>query len=312
MLGAQPDDTHRPGPRLSMGAAEDLSIALRRMALEQAETVVAGFTLEPDDALLDNAVHKARKAGKRLRALLRLCRPNLGTNRYGSANTLVRDQCRRLSEIRTSRVLSITLDGLVGEGALSASDVRPLRGLLSARHAMGLAHLRNDPAGRENAQDSLRQLIDSITRHPAPPEFTTLDLAALEPGIRRTYRRARRALQEARLLNTAHAFHEWRKRVNYLRYQMEAVSGACAPPVAALAHALDELSEVLGTDHDLADLLEVVEAAPVEGPAGLPDLIETRSKSLRGHALGVGSELFAAPPRDFVRFLGEQARLPPH
>ncbi|HEY5887271.1 MAG TPA: hypothetical protein VIT24_06050, partial [Acidimicrobiales bacterium] len=43
-----------------------------------------------DDVNLRKVVHGARKAGKRVRALLRLVRPGLGTE-YRSANIAVRD-----------------------------------------------------------------------------------------------------------------------------------------------------------------------------------------------------------------------------
>lgn len=43
---------------------------------------------------------------------------------------------------------------------------------------------------------------------------------AIEPGLVRTYRRARKALRTAYATPTPEHFHEWRKRVNYHWYHL--------------------------------------------------------------------------------------------
>ena len=293
-----------------MAAGEDLSDALRRMALEQLEVIIAGFDFEADDALLDHKVHLARKAGKRLRALTRLCRDELGPDAYRWANAAVRDQGRRLSAVRTSNVLLDTLDGLVHDQVMAKEGTRELRRVLVQRHADMLTELRADAAARGAAQLVLAELVDGITHFPAPPDYATRDLAAVTKAVTGSYRRARRAMKEAERVGSAHAFHEWRKGVNYLRYQLEAISGACTAPVGALVVALDELSETIGDDHDFADLLQVCRALPVEVPSGLDTLVDTRSRQFRERSLESGSLIFADKPSRFAHFLSENSRSP--
>ncbi len=290
-----------------MGPEEDLADALRRMALEQVRALEQGFAHEADDALLNHRVHLARKAGKRVRGLFRLSRFQLGKDRYARVNALVRDQARRLSEVRTAAVLQLTLDRLLDDPSLTPEAVKDLRNLLSERHAQGLLRLRADSDGRTAAREALDGLADQITRHPASPEYQEPNLAALQPAIRRIYRRGRRAMRRAGQLDTSHAFHEWRKRVNYLRFQMEALRGACAPPIDALAEALGDLSEILGEDHDLADLLDVIETGSVAMPLELLQFMDTRSRALRQEALRRGSELFARKPKAFIQFFAEHS-----
>ncbi len=297
-----------PGPPLIMGQEEDLADALRRMALEQVRVIEQGFAHEADDAILNHKVHLARKAGKRVRGLFRLSRNQLGPGRYSRVNALVRDQARRLSDVRSAAVLQGTLDELVASTSLTADSVSDLRRLLSERHAQGLLRLRTDSDGRASSREVLGRLADRIARHPAPLEYAEADFTALQPAIRRIYRRGRRAKRRAERLDTAHGFHEWRKRVNYLRFQMEALRGACAPPIDGLAEALGELSELLGEDHDLADLLDVIDTTTVAVPSELRDVIDTRSKALREEALRRGSELFSSKPKGFVRFFAEHSR----
>lgn len=303
-----PDNSLRSSPRLVMAPTEDLSSALRRMAKEQVEVMLCGFAKEDDDAVLDNNVHLARKAGKRLRALLRLCRSELGDDLYRSTNALVRDQGRRLSHARTSQVLVKTLDMLVEESAIADEDANLLRPILEQRHADALAQLRTDVDGREQAHEALTGLEECIDVFPAPVAYGALDVEALQPALERSYRSARKPMQSAHDLDSAHGFHEWRKRVNHLRYQLEALSGACAPPVGAMAETLDELSEVLGADHDLADLGECVIAHPDRMPERLVALLVARSSSLRERSFEIAEAVVAEKPKDFVRFFAAQSR----
>lgn len=307
-IGREVDDLLPSSPRMVMDAAEDLSSALRRMALDQAEVIVGGFVSEDDDEILDNNVHLARKAGKRLRALIRLCRDELGDDAYRTANTLVRDQGRRLSSVRVSRVLVDTLDTVVEESVVSARDAAPLRSALTGLHAGALSRLRSDAAGRDEAQAALAGLIDCIERFPSPARYQEDDLVALEPAVGRSYRAARKTMKLARELDTAHALHEWRKRVNVLRYQMEALSGACAPAIGAIAETLDELSEVLGDDHDLADLQDWCTRYPEEVPATLLPVLTARSRLLRERSFEIAAAVFAEKPQYFVRLFAEQSR----
>ncbi len=300
-----------PGPYLVMHAKEDLTFALRRMALEQVAVMIEGFDDEPDDTWLDHKVHLARKAGKRLRGLIRLCRTELGPDSYRWANDTVRDQGRRLSEIRTAKVLLTTLDELVEDAPAVVAEIHELRGLLAQRHKAKLRQLRSDAEGRARARQELTELSARISQIASPPEYEEQDLAALMGAVRRGYRAARRSMRAAKQLDSAHAFHEWRKRINYLRYQLEALSGACDPPVAVLVTTLDELSETVGADHDLADVLAVAAATSADAFAGLTKLIDIRSTELREQSLELGSQVFAMKPTQFADFYTEQARSSP-
>lgn len=308
ILAASPDNSLPSSPRMVMAPSEDLSVALRRMALEQLEVVMHGFRAEDDDAVLDNNVHLARKAGKRLRSLIRLCRDELGDDLYRSANTLVRDQGRRLSHARTSRVLVKTLDALEEESAIDEGHYRVLRPALEERHAHALAELRADTAGRNEATEALAGLADCIAAVPAPAAYAEQDLAALLPAVHRSYRAARKTMRAARDIDSAFAFHEWRKRVNHLRYQMEALSGCCGPEIGGIADALAELSEALGDDHDLADLWRSSESIGDVASDELLQILLARSRPLRRQALEAAEVLFAEKPGRFVAFVAGHLR----
>ncbi len=136
---------------MRMGADEPLGPALKRMALEQLAVVREGFLVPDDELLLDGRVHLSRKAAKRTRALLRLVRSELGTETYRNENAVIRDQSRRLSDMRIARVLITTFDGFT---PVDLPDV-PMSGFRLVRNAL-VDHHESLAAALRADQDRLR------------------------------------------------------------------------------------------------------------------------------------------------------------
>ncbi len=102
-----------------------------------------------------------------------------------------------------------------------------------------------------------------------------------------------------------HDLHEWRKRVKYLRHQMEALQPLQPTLLGAQATLLDELGELLGIDHDHAVLAETVmaheEACRDERERWLlVALIYHRRHGLIAAAERLGAAAYAERPRVFV------------
>ncbi|MDX1420311.1 MAG: CHAD domain-containing protein, partial [Rubricoccaceae bacterium] len=83
----------------------------------------------------DEAVHTARKALKRARAVLRLVRGALPENLYGALDDAVRGLGRRLGPVRDAAVAAALVETLAAEEAPGPAVLRPLRAHLDARHA---------------------------------------------------------------------------------------------------------------------------------------------------------------------------------
>jgi len=295
-------------PPMRMSAGEPLGAALKRMALEQMAVIREGFTVPDDELLLDGRVHLARKAAKRTRALLRLVRAELGTDAYRNENAVIRDQSRRLSEMRIARVLVTTFDGFtpVDLPDVPMSGFRMIRNTLVDYHASLATALRADQDGLAAAKVALDCSCRRIGAW-NPPEAYQQGMAALEPNILNIYRQGRVAMQATGSDSSADGFHDWRKRVNYLRYQMEALSGGAQPPIRLLSESLHALSEILGDEHDLADLEEHLRDHTNEVPDEyLEELFASaneRRRRLQRTALDAGHDLYAAEPDAFMTTL---------
>jgi CHAD domain-containing protein len=297
-------------------ARESLGSGHRRMALGQLDVAIDALEGNELEASPEKRVHEARKALKRLRALLRLLQDELGEQTYARESELLRETGRSLARARDGAVLLSTLDGLVARhpGRLaSRRGVLRLRARLQQERDGAAERALAGAAAPAGALGQLRAMRVRVGDWRLPEGDGG---RAIEPALeglygkgRRRMRRAARAKGEARRMRT---LHEWRKRVKDLRYAAEMLG---ASKVAGRA---DDLGELLGEEHDLAVLAERVRSEAQAGAPGalgrstrrlLLKLIAKRRRRLRKRALRDGERLYARKPARFVRRLRKRSTL---
>ena len=261
---------------------------LRRIAggrIDHALDELGGKT----DSSHEDAVHEARKDMKKLRAVLRLARDELGDEVYRRENEGFRDAARKLSGVRDADVMLGTLKSLDG-------SFPQLRDSLKE-------HRRNARRG-DTADEVIATLVDARERVEEWP-LERDGFEALEGGLRRIYRRGRRAWQAVEEEPTTENLHEWRKREKDLWYHLTLLREAWPPLLKPTADEAHELSDRLGDDHDLAVLLEWAHRhAAGDVLEGFDEAVERRREALQGEALDLGRRLYAERPRAFVARLG--------
>lgn len=295
-----------PEPKLEgfrLHAREPVPDGVRRVAREQLEGAASGLREAPPDALGD-AVHDARKRIKRVRAVLRLSRDALGDDAYAARNAHLRATAARLSGARDARVLVETLDALVERFAAE------LPGGATATLRERLVH-RRDAAEEDVAADGGRlteaaaALAEAAART-AEWRLARDGFAALEPGLRRIYRRGRRRLRAAREEPSAERLHDSRKRVKDLWHAAQLLEPADPERMRELAGRAHDLSDTIGDHHDLSVLRDHVELHPGHVPDGtaraaLLAVIDRRRDELSEQALELGARLYEQRPKRFVR-----------
>ncbi len=126
----------------------------------------------------------------------------------------------------------------------------------------------------------------------------------IQDGLLRSYRRGRRAFKRARKQPTAENLHEWRKRVKDVWYQRRLLRAIFPETMAAHAREAHQLSDLLGDDHDLALLNQViadieneltVSAEPVIG------LIAYQGGQLQTKAFSLGERVYAEKPHTYAK-----------
>lgn len=284
---------------------ELIGAAFRRVGLEQidrAETVL-GTSADPS-----KAVHEARKCLKRIRALLRLVRPGLGEQAFHAENSRYRDIAHGLAPARDQHVLlqsTVMLEGVAGDVA-SAS--------LSAFKKIVLEDLaQTSPAGSACISDALEKLSlgrKQMKRLKLEGGDEDCGSSVVKAGLEDCYRKALRSCAAARASGRDEDFHTWRKGVQLHWRHMAPLSRAWPHMLDAPVAKARRLSQVLGEDHDLAQL---VLAAEAQSPVRLSSthvgeiarLARTQQAALRREAWPHGEQLFAEGPRGFSRRMTE-------
>jgi CHAD domain-containing protein len=286
--------------RLKSG--EDAGRGVRRIAREQID--LASGRLTAGD--VGEGVHEARKAFKRLRALLRVARKPLGDEVYRLENTTFRDLGRDLSGVRDAAVLVETLDELRDRyaGELSDAAFDGLREALQAEARTAHDALEDDRALTQRATADLVAARDRVAGWPLPDGA---GVAILAPGFRRIYRRGRNALRAAERDTSTESLHELRKRAKDLWHAAQVLRPAAPKQLERLGRDAHALSDVAGDDHDLAVILDAALQRPHALADGEPELLTAivgrRRAQLQRIALKRAGKLYARKPRKLTKRL---------
>jgi len=302
---------------------ELLPSALQRVACGQFDRITDELTDPEVDR--DQAIHTARKTMKRLRGMLRLVRDEVGRAAYRNENVLLRDTSRLLAPARDGYIMVRTLDLLrkAYRGTLRREAFSVTRRYLLERHQQSRREVIENQELMTHVVVTMRTAraryaaweADRTGKPPTKQAARGVrnDFAAIAPGLARVYHRGRGAMQQAYQDYTTESFHEWRKRVKYLRYQLESLEPLWPELLAAHAKRLDQLGELLGDEHDLAELANIVlrdEAATANQRERtlLLALIHRTRLEIQYEARTLGWSLYAETPDEFVGRLGSYWR----
>ena len=242
------------------------------------------------------AVHDARKDMKKLRALLRLVRGEIGDKTFRREADCFRDAGRELAGIRDADVMLATLAALEER----YPDELPPEVAGGLRQALEAHKIRTAAGTHGQAAKAALAMLSEARARVADWPLERDGFEPLADGLRRTYRRGRRAWRAAAAEPSVENLHEWRKRVKDLWYHYSILEATWKPVMDALADETHELSERLGDDHDLAVLL----AWAQEHAAGELDELESSSRvaadELQADAMAYGARLYADKPGAFM------------
>lgn len=272
---------------------EPLGKGIRRIAAEQIEKARAQITAGQDPT---REIHEARKAIKRIRALLKLARAGLGAETFRTENARFRAIGAAMAPARDESVVRATLLRLsAAADPAGAAALGRLASTLGDRPG-------DDPAAAGATRDDVAGLLDRALRQVRRLKIAPESFETLERGLVRNYRRGRDALDVAYAEGSDEDFHAWRKCVQVHWRHMALLSRAAPKLFEAHIAAARDLSQALGDDHDLA-ILKVRIAALPEGALSDADrdvigrMIAARQQTLRQSARLSGEMIFAERPR---------------
>jgi CHAD domain-containing protein len=246
------------------------------------------------------AVHGARKEIKKLRAVLRLVRGEIGPGNYRKVAKALRQAADCLAVPRDALVMFKAFRKLAGR------DIGRFAGIEKALHKNWRRATRRFQDDGSVAAAS--RILRKTNRRIGDLKIKPNGWAAIEPGLRQSYRCCQEFCRLVRGQPSPENFHEWRKHVKDLWHDFCLLSPAWPAETRAMADELELLGKHLGDDHDLV-LLQQFVTEHCAGRAGeavaLNLLIESRRNELRAAALKLGSRLFAETPAVICRRLGK-------
>lgn len=275
--------------------------AVRQLPQHLAYLIDAGLECLDGRRISDERIHRARKQIKKARATVRLLRPGLTDRQYRAVNIRLRDAAKPLSAVRDAAVLRKAFQHIQtgARGSGTRHGVLEIARMLANEQSR--AH--QQVAGRHGVPRSRRLLRDVLARtyrFPVPKKGGS----TIGAGVRLIYRQGRKALKAASTTPSDTAFHEWRKQVKYLRYQIQLLRALWPAPLDALTRELQALGDYLGEDHDLAVLRAKLMArgSPLGGIPGRRALfakLDRRRVALRRKALQAGMRIYEPPSASF-------------
>jgi CHAD domain-containing protein len=259
----------------------------RAIAIDQLDEALAD--LDKGDSEGRSVVHEARRRCKKLRGLLRLVRPAFPA--FAAENAAIRDAAALLSHLRDAEVLRQTVGDL---GKAHDNEVVKRVG----------ERLAAEPQ-QQAAEGKLQEFRDRLAAIRARAEhwsLTKTGLAAILPGLRRTYRDDCRGMTTALKDGDPIAFHEWRKANKNHSFHVDLLKRTAPDILDADLKTIEKLSDLLGWHHDLAVLRAAVEHAPdrfgpAEDIAALNESIDLRRGEIEKDAFELGRQVLAERPR---------------
>ena len=294
--------TDHPSRSYRLKTKENPAAGIRRIALGRADKALDELGVA-DEGELSATIHGVRKDLKKLRAVARLVRDELGEKRFKAENRRYRDAGRLLSESRDAEVKLETLAGLrtrFGDDFPGRDRESWERALERERDQVGDAARGETAAQIAGAKKMIEKGREHILAWPLEADSWPLVGAGLSQG----YRRGRRAMKDVEAKPKAENVHEWRKRAKDLWYQLRIVRNAWPGLLQESADQVHELTDLLGDHHDLAVLAGDLENRDgIDALEVLRDLIDKRQKEILASAQGLGRRIYAEKPKAFQRRL---------
>ena len=256
-------------PTFSLFPGEQLAPGLKRLGVEAIDGAIHGFY--DGEEVFGEAVHTARKSMKRIRALLRLVRHEIGDKVYRFENAWIRDTARLVSEVRASAVLvkgAEEIRDLYGPLLVEGTFDEVVERLRARRDHME-ERAMEDPAIVPRVVSNLERARARYESWPTDPDARAVygiglrhRYQAVGPGVRATHTRGRQEMVAAYREASPASFHRWRKSVKYLQHELEILTPLWPEVMIGMAITLSRIADLLGQDHDLAELLQLLADRP--------------------------------------------------
>jgi len=272
---------------------------LRKLAAKELRS--ARKELERTTPPHDEAIHEGRKSVKKVRAIVELIDADNGNGLADSNKRLARVN-HTLSRVRDADAMLEILKKLRNENGqvIRRRQFTRIERLLASHKRAAMKAAKRDGAWKSVRQE-LRQLQQTSKRW----RLTHRRFGAIAPGIRSAHRLGRKAMARAQKSQRPEDFHEWRKQMKALWYELRLIEG-CTRGLGRDVAALNRAETWLGDDHNVVVLCEELskDASICGGQVNLDRLrlvADQYQCELRQKALASTRRIYRRKPRQYQR-----------
>jgi CHAD domain-containing protein len=275
---------------------EPVAKAVRRICSERLQDALE--TLEQTERF--EAVHNVRKEIKKLRAILRLTRGEIGKKTYHKHNETLRQAADLLTAFRDAQVKLNALDELAEHFKGRLPEQAKIKNALRD-------NCRNEEKKLSVAIAPLKGILGESKEELDQLKLKSKGWRAIEPGLKKIYGRGQEAFEVLGAEPSDHNFHEWRKRVKDLGHQLNLLCPARPRELRGRMKRLERLGDFLGDDHDLFMLREFVtkKFPRTHDINTFEEVIMARQRELRRAAVKLGGRFYKEKPNRFSRRIGD-------
>ncbi|MBK3517844.1 CHAD domain-containing protein [Carboxylicivirga marina] len=286
--------------RFAIDNQEELQEGITRVLREQYELIIQ-LTSIPDD--IDISVHEIRKAIKRIRAILRLVRWDIGEEIYQSENMRFRDLARQLSQIRDYHVIITYLaeNFEAEELHIPEANFISLINHLNSKKELELKRLIDN-----QTLDTIKEQMEISSKELKEFPFDFLGPHTIRQGTSNSYSQCLNKISETQLKLDDHPLHELRKRVKYLLNQMILIQEVWPDFFKTYSTSLKQASDLLGDDHNIAESILLINNLPAkvisdEDKNSLTDSFRKEREHIHRDLWPLLGKLFTEDAKSFVK-----------
>lgn len=204
------------------------------------------------------SIHEARKNIKKIRAILRLVRHEMGEELYHELNTFYRDSGQQVAQLRDDTSIIELLENAkkrIKSVDLQFAIQKSVRLTKKKREVEFIDFHKN----KTDIQLS-KAFAEKVTVLCRLEIYGNPEIFILK-SVNKIYINTIKRMKQAEAVGTNEAYHNWRKQVKYLMFQMMLLQNAWPNFFKAYISELNELQKLLGNLHDL----DILNSLIVEG-----------------------------------------------
>ncbi len=242
--------------RFAIDNHEELNEGIARVIKEQLEYIANQCEIPVN---IDSSVHEIRKAFKRLRAVLRLIRFDIGDELFHVENVKFRELSRLLSKLRDQHVIISYLAMCFEANELAISEDNYIR-FVNFLNKQKEEEMKGIMDG--NVLAHIKEKAEEYNKAVQAYPLKGLGPHTINDGVVHAYKQCLLQMEQAQLKLEDESLHTLRKKVKYLLNQMLLVQEVWPEYFLNYSSSLKNVSEFLGNDHNLAEAILLIKNTP--------------------------------------------------